>query len=62
MQSTFRDWMNKAVVLHVTLNDWLIPLRGTVVGESVDAVRFRLGETWDVDVYKSMILAVDKDD
>ena len=29
--------------------------------ESSDAVRLRIGENWDVDIYKSMILAVEED-
>jgi hypothetical protein len=32
------------------------------VGESDEAVRFRIGESWDVDIYKSMILAVEEDE
>ena len=38
-----------------------VPLRGIIVGESEGSVRFRIGETWDIDIYKPMILAVEQD-
>ncbi len=38
-----------------------IPLRGTIVRETDDALRFRVGEGWDVDIYKAMILAIEQD-
>jgi hypothetical protein len=37
-----------------------VPLRGVIVGETQDAVRFRIGDGWDVDIYKSMVLAVEE--
>ena len=36
-----------------------LPLRGKVVGESSDAIRFRLEERWDVDVSKELVLGVE---
>ncbi len=39
----------------------LAKIRGTIVGESDEAVRFRIGDTWDIDIYKPMILAVEQD-
>ena len=40
-------------------------LRGKLVKDCGEAVRVRLGENngqgWDVDIYKSMILAVEQD-
>jgi len=53
--------MNQSVVLQINAGDLKVPLRGTIVGESNDAVRFRIGEGWDVDIYKAMILAVEED-
>ena len=34
---------------------------GVIVGESETAVRIRVGEGWDMDVFKHMILAVEQD-
>ncbi len=61
MESAFAVWMNQSVVLQISAGDLRVPLRGTIVGESGDAVRFRIGEGWDVDIYKAMILAVEED-
>lgn len=61
MESAFAVWMNQSVVLQISAGDLRVPLRGTIVGESNDAVRFRIGEGWDVDIYKAMILAVEED-
>ncbi len=61
MPSAYSNWMGQAVVLQVTAGDLKVPLRGTIVGESDAAVRFRIGEGWDVDIYKAMILAVEED-
>ena len=41
--------------------DLRVPLRGIIVGESEGAVRFRIGDAWDIDIYKPMILAVEQD-
>ena len=61
MQGVYASWIGQAVVLQVAASDLKVPLRGTVVGESDDAVRFRIGQNWDVDIYKTMILAVEED-
>ena len=61
MQSAYASWFGQAVVLQVAAADLRVPLRGIIVGESEDAVRFRIGEGWDVDIYKTMILAIEED-
>jgi hypothetical protein len=62
VQSAFAVWVGQQVVLQVAAVDFHVPLRGTIVGESDEAVRFRIGESWDVDIFKSMILAVEEDE
>jgi hypothetical protein len=62
MQSAYAGWVGQAVVLQVATADLRVPLRGVIVGESDSAVRFRIGEGWDIDVFKSMILAVEQDE
>ncbi len=61
MDSAYAVWLNQAVVLQISAGDLQVPLRGTIVGESTEAVRIRIGEGWDVDIYKAMILAVEED-
>ena len=57
----FRTWIGQPVVLQVAAGDVTVPLRGTIVGEGVDTVRFRIGDGWDVDIFKSMVRAVEEE-
>lgn len=61
MKNGYTSWMGQAVILKVAAGDMAVPLRGTLVGESSEAVRFRIGDGWDVDIFKSMILAVEEE-
>lgn len=61
MPSAYAPWVGQSVVLQVAAGELRVPLRGTIVGESDSAVRFRIGEGWDVDIFKTMILAVEED-
>ena len=59
--SVYASWVGHAVVLQVATGDLRVPLRGTIVSESEEAIRIRVGDTWDIDIYKLMILAVEQD-
>jgi len=61
VDSRYELWVGKTVVLQVTLGDINVPLRGRLVGDVGDAVRLRVGDGWDVDIYKSMIIAIEED-
>ena len=61
MQGAYESWMGQKVVLQVEAGELRVPLRGTVVSESSDAVRFRIGEGWNVDIFKAMVLAIEED-
>jgi len=61
MPSVYESWIGTPVVIQVSTGDVRVPLRGTIVGENDEAVRFRVGEGWDIDVFKNMILAVEED-
>jgi hypothetical protein len=61
MQTGFDVWMGQAVVLQVALGDIQVPLRGKLLKEGGDTVRMRIGDGWDVDIYKNMILGVEQD-
>lgn len=61
MQTGYNVWLGQAVVLQVALGDIRVPLRGKLLKEGGDTVRMRIGEGWDVDIYKNMILGVEKD-
>lgn len=61
MPSVFASWVGQAVILQVAADDLCVPLCGVIVGESETTVRIRVGEDFDVDVFKLMILAVEQD-
>ena len=61
MNSAFKSWVGHPVVLQVALGDIKVPLRGKLLKDGTDTVRMRIGDGWDVDIYKTMILAVEED-
>ena len=61
MSKTYSDWLGRQVVLQLKAGESLVPLRGLVVNESNNALRFRLDGCWEVDIYKEMILRVEAD-
>lgn len=61
MKNGFSNWMGQSVILKVSTGEASVPLRGVMVSESPEAVRFRIGDGWDVDIFKSMILDVEEE-
>jgi hypothetical protein len=61
MPTVYASWLGQAVILQVASDDLRVPLRGMIVGETDTTVRFRVGDGWDIDIFKPMILAVEQD-
>lgn len=61
MDAAYQPWIGQAVVLQVALGEVKVPLRGRLLKESGDTLRMRIGDGWDVDIYKNMVLAVEED-
>ena len=61
MEGGYAVWMGQAVVLRVAAGNARVPLRGRLIAESNDAVRLRIADSWDVDIFKSMVLSVEYD-
>ena len=61
MESAFKSWVGRPVVLQVAVGDIKVPLRGKLLKDGLDTVRVRIGDGWDIDIYKAMILAVEQD-
>jgi len=57
----FAAWIGQPVILQVALGDIRVPLRGKLLKDSGETLRMRIGEGWDVDIYKAMVLAVEQD-
>ena len=61
MDSAFEAWVGQSVVLQVALGNIKVPLRGKLLKDGGETVRMRIGDGWDVDIYKAMIVAVEED-
>jgi len=61
MDSAYATWIGHPVVLQLALGDIRVPLRGKLLKDGGETVRMRIGDGWDVDIYKVMILAVEED-
>jgi len=61
MDAAYQPWIGQAVVLQVALGEVKVPLRGRLLKEAGDTLRMRIGDGWDVDIYKNMVLAVEED-
>jgi hypothetical protein len=61
MPSGYQVWMGQPVVLRVAAGDVRVPLRGRMVSETKEVIRLRIADSWDVDIFKSMILGVEHD-
>jgi hypothetical protein len=51
MDTAYQPWIGQAVVLQVALGD-VVPLRGRLLKDGGETLRMRIGDGWDVDIYK----------
>ncbi|HTS11589.1 MAG TPA: hypothetical protein VMH00_05690 [Candidatus Limnocylindrales bacterium] len=61
MEGGYEVWMGQPVVLRILAGNIRVPLRGRLISETEDAVRLRIADSWDVDIFKSMVTAVEHD-
>lgn len=62
MPSVFALWVGQPVILQVAANQFCVPLRGVIVGESDSSVLFRMDEgREEIGIDKIMILAIEQD-
>jgi hypothetical protein len=61
MKSGFEMWVGLPIVLRVAAGSLRVPLRGTLVAETTEVVRIRIADSWEVDIFKSMITGVEQD-
>jgi hypothetical protein len=56
---TYSTWLDKPVLLHIATGTFLTVLNCMIVSESDGGLRIRVGNVWDLDIYKEMVLAVE---
>ena len=59
MSLAYSVWFGRSVVLQIDAGESWVSLRGQVVGESSNAVRFRLEGRWEADLPKELGLGVE---
>ena len=57
--SAYSSWLGRLVSLRFSAGELRTTLRCIVISESEAAVRVRVGGTWEVDIYKEMVLSVE---
>ena len=50
------------MILKIALGDVEVPLRGKFLAENGETICIRIDDSWDIEIYKTMILAVEEDD
>jgi hypothetical protein len=61
MEGGYGLWMGQPVILRVVAGNLRVPLRGRLMAETNEVVRLRIADSWDVDIFKSMIIGVEQD-
>jgi hypothetical protein len=61
MEGGYAIWMGQPVILRVVAGNLRVPIRGRLVSETKEVVRLRIADSWDVDIFKSMVLGVEHD-
>ncbi|HEU5409984.1 MAG TPA: hypothetical protein VFU57_03115 [Candidatus Acidoferrales bacterium] len=61
MEGGYAVWMGQPVVLRVAAGNIRVPVRGRLVSETNDVLRLRVADNWDIDIFKSMVVAVEHD-
>ncbi len=61
MEGGYANWMGQPVILRVVAGNMRVPLRGRLVSETNEVVRLRIADSWEVDIFKSMVVAVEYD-
>jgi hypothetical protein len=61
MEGGYEVWMGQPVILRVVAGSLRVPLRGRLLSETNDVVRLRIADSWDVDIFKTMVVGVEHD-
>jgi hypothetical protein len=61
MEGGYAAFMGQPVVLRVVAGNLRVPLRGRLMSETNEIVRLRIADSWDVDIFKSMVVGVERD-
>jgi len=58
----YNAWLGPLIILQIALDDVEVLLRGRLLRERGETTRFQIGEGWDIEIYKKMILAITEEE
>lgn len=61
MEGSYTVWMGQPVILRVVAGNLRVPVRGRLMSETSSVLRLRIAENWDVDIFKTMVVAIEQD-
>lgn len=61
MEGSYTIWMGQPVILRVVAGNLRVPVRGRLLNETTNVLRVRIADNWDVDIFKSMVVAIEQD-
>jgi hypothetical protein len=61
MEGGYAVWIGQPVILRVATRGLRVPLRGRLLSETGSSIRLRIADSWDVDIFKSMVVAIEHD-
>jgi hypothetical protein len=61
MEGSYTIWMGQPVILRVVAGNLRVPMRGRLLSETTSVLRLRIADNWDVDIFKSMVVAIEQD-
>ena len=61
MEGAYSIWMGQPVILRIVTGGLRVPLRGRLISENAKSVRLRVSDSWEIDIFKSMVTGVEHD-
>jgi hypothetical protein len=61
MEGIYAVWIGQPVILRVVTGGLRVPLRGRLVSETDRSLRLRVSDSWEIDIFKSMVTGVEHD-
>ena len=62
MDGGYAVWMGQPVLLRIVAGSLRVPLRGRLLSETETSLRLRIANSWDLDIFKSMIASIEHDE
>jgi hypothetical protein len=58
LSGPYSIWFGRRVAMHLSAGEFQTTLNCTIVSESDMALRVRVADIWEIDIYKEMVLSI----